>query len=78
MSNHPKSIEQIKRKVKHFENANFVDIFKADGTVVLTYDDPDREIYESKSVYVMRINSLSFDQWKEEIQAFINEVNSVV
>lgn len=78
MSNHPKTIEQIKRKVKRIENANFVDIFKADGTVVLTYDDPDREIYESKSVYVMRINSLSFDQWQEEIQAFINEVNSVV
>lgn len=78
MSNHPKSIEQIKRKVKRIENANFVDIFKADGTVVLTYDDPDREIYESKSVYVMRINSLSFEQWQEEIQAFINEVNNVV
>lgn len=78
MSNHPKSIEQIKRKIKHIENANFVDIFKADGIIVITYDEPIRNIYESKAVYVMRINSLSFDQWQEEIQAFINEVNIVV
>lgn len=71
---YPKGASEILRFVKKIDGVSFVQIFKAEGCIVMQYDDVAKEIYESKPVMVMRFNDMTFGQWKEEIESFIKYV----
>ena len=40
------------------------------------YDDPANEIFETQSVYVMRLNSMSLERWVEDGKSFVKKIES--
>lgn len=65
-----------KFKVAAIEKAigsNYIKLFKGDGYWYFVIDYPYCDIYDTLSVYVNRLNDLSFDRWVEEGKDFIGD-----
>lgn len=53
-------------------------LIKGDGYFYFVYDDVEKNIFATRSVYVYRLNQLTFDQWIEEAGIIIREVEEEI
>jgi hypothetical protein len=48
-----------------------------DGYYLFVYHHPERNIYETQSVYVYALNRMTLEQWVDEAQSFIHKMGWV-
>lgn len=54
-----------------------VSLYKSQDCWYFVYDNVDAGIYETRTVYVWRLNEFSLDQWIEEGNDFVEEVEGM-
>lgn len=62
------------RKVLKEIGCPVLNLYNGKGYWYFVYDDTARGVYETKSVYVMRLNELALAQWIEAGRGFIAEL----
>lgn len=65
---------QILKKI----NCPYLELVKGDGYWYFVYDEPAREVYETRSVYTMYLNDMTLEQWVEEGKALVAECAPVL
>lgn len=53
-------------------------LYKEDGYFYFAYDDQQKNIFLTHSVYVGRLNSLSIGEWSKEAQTLLDEVQVMI
>jgi hypothetical protein len=66
---------QLKTINKEFLNDS-LELVKGSDYFYFVYDNPERDIYETKSVYVSNLNHMTKEEWIKEGKEFILEINS--
>lgn len=56
------------------ETGMTIDMFRQTQSWVMVYDVPEKEIYETRTVYVMWLNDMSLEKWVSEGRSFAQEM----
>ena len=67
-------IKRIRAKLADQKRAAFVDIWKAGGLCVISYENPETGEYETRSVCVYAMSHLTDTQWIGETDSFLTEL----
>lgn len=53
-----------------------VELIRGEGYLFFVFDDPARNIYDTRSVMVPRLGDLTLDQWVEDGVAFARDIEA--
>ncbi|MNC71035.1 hypothetical protein D3C75_1219090 [compost metagenome] len=67
-----KSAAQVLNKIK----CQYLSLCKGDGYWYFVYDDVERNIFETESVYTMYLSSLDVEDWVSIGQDFVKKVEN--
>ena len=79
------NVRERKRDMNNLRRATIVNainhpnvgLYKSQDCWYFVYDNVDAGIYETRTVYVWRLNELTLDQWIEEGNDFVEEVEGM-
>lgn len=54
-----------------------IDMFRQTQSWVMVYDDPDRNIYETETVYVMWLSDMGLEEWIETATEFATKIENL-
>ena len=54
----------------------YINLYMGSGYWYFVYDDPNGDIYRTRSVYVRCLNVFTLDQWIEEGKDFVKEIEN--
>ena len=57
-------------------NHPHLNLYKSENCWYFVYDNADAGIYENRTVYVYRLNELTLDQWIDEGNDFVKEIEN--
>lgn len=69
-------VSTIEKAVNSKLRNPYINLYKGEGYWYFVYDDANGDIYEHHTVCVYRLNELTLDQWIEEGNDFVKEIEN--
>lgn len=67
----------IKSIIKEINDPN-LKLYRGEGYLYFVYDNPEKNVYETESVYVNRLNELSLETWVSIGKEFVENISKEI